>query len=106
MTTRTDSIAAAEKTIEQNLPTGWRKVFIEPPWRGTAPQCRGCGKVPAAAARHEKWATMAIVKKVPDSRELLYSFALCCERCGKDRKVMNRLALAVLSPADAPISLR
>jgi hypothetical protein len=102
MSTGTDAIAAAEKTIEQQLKPGWVKRFVEPPWRGATPGlCRGCGRTGQQEAILNpklKWATVAIVKEQKERKILWYSFALCCEVCAKDRKVMNRLAVEVFDP--------
>jgi len=97
----TQSIAQAEALIDKNLPRGWRKMFVEPPWRSLEPVCRGCGKDPKLAHLAEpglKWANSAIVKNDAPQRTLWYSFALVCENCVKDRKVMNRLAIEVFAP--------
>jgi len=102
MPTGADAIAAAEKTIEQQLPPGWVKRFVEPPWRGATPGvCRGCGRNDEQEAHVNprlKWATVAIVKRQAERKILWYSFALCCEKCASDRRVMNRLAVEVFDP--------
>ncbi len=108
MSSAEESIIAAERTIDQNLPKGWVKEFIEPPWRGEPPKCRGCGRDPqmsAIAAPQLKWANVAILRHDQAKKTLLYSFGLCCENCGRDKKVMNRLALEVFAPL-APENVR
>jgi len=102
MTTPEESIAAAEKQIDDALPknSGWTKKFVSPPWRGMAPKCRGCGRDPASAALMQpglKWANAAIVKHDQSVRIVFYSFGLVCKTCADNKETMNRLAVEIFS---------
>jgi hypothetical protein len=97
-----DAIAAAEKTLQQALPPGWQKRFVEPPWRDAKPGfCRGCGKDSQLARVAEpglKWSASIITKQDQRRKLVWYSFALVCERCGQNRPTMDKLALQCFAP--------
>lgn len=101
MPTAEDSIAKAEALMEKNTPAGWTRRFVEPPWRGLPPRCRACGRDPALTAISApglKWANMAIVKYDSRQKIVWYSFGLCCETCGQQKKVLDKLAVEIFMP--------
>jgi hypothetical protein len=104
MTSPADSIAKAELLLDQQLKNrpGWRKQFVEPPWRGAPPKCRGCGRDPQDATSTLKWANVTIVKAAERRKILWYTFALCCETCAKSRATLNRITVEAFAPLTPP----
>ena len=104
MTRPEDSIAKAELLLDQQLKNrpGWRKRFVEPPWRGAPVRCRGCGRDPADTTSTLKWANVTIVKAAEQGKILWYTFALCCEVCAKERKILNRITVEAFAPLLPP----
>jgi hypothetical protein len=101
-----EAIAAAEAMVDKNLPLGWSKKFVTPPWFDRVPACRGCGKDPVVARAVEpglRWTGVfnrpPTVLSVRDgrTRTLWYSFAMLCEHCC-NKPTLDRLAVEVFAP--------
>jgi hypothetical protein len=92
-----EAIVRSELVIDQKLRTmpGWTKAFVQPPWEGTAPQCRGCGRDPAKTdvqAPGFRFTLAALTKPDEERKCIFYSFALVDESCAKDKKVMAKIS--------------
>lgn len=97
------AVVRSEALIDKNMPAGWRKEFVDPPWRrDPSSKCRGCGITPEIAKPGTRWGIAAIVKHDRNRCVVLYSFGRICDRCVQSRKVMNRLAVEVFAPLAPP----
>ena len=103
MPTAEESVANAEARIRKNLPPGYTMKFVAPPaaWAEMPPHCCACGREYAVLRLTMpglKWANVAIVKYDSPKKILWYSFALCDEKCGQDKKTLDKLAVEVFMP--------
>ena len=99
-----ESIAAVQRVIDQNTPLGWTSKFVDPPWHGMMPGvCRGCGLDSQVAAATVKWSNSAIVKKDDRQKIIWWTCTLVCDKCGHNKRVMDRLALEAFAPLEAPV---
>jgi hypothetical protein len=98
-----EQIVKSEQDIDRSMPAGYTKQFVEPPWKDTAPRCRGCGKDPVSVALAAQGAQMAFatfIYKDKPQKKWWYSFGLVCVNCNGNMKVRNRLMGEIFLPLD------
>ena len=77
-------------------------MFVEPPWKGAPPACRGCGIVHSVARAEMKWAAATIVHLDKPAKILRWTMGSFCERCVRDERVKQRVSIDVFLPGTPP----
>lgn len=95
-----DSLAAFSERLRKAhpLPAGWTQKWVEPPWAGRPPACRGCGRDPAAEILARKWDNVPIVRDDKKAQVQLVSCAMLCEKCGTNKEAMERVIMQIFMP--------
>jgi hypothetical protein len=87
--------------VRSKLQPGWLEEFVEPPWRGQVPKCRGCGLDPAHATA-SKFSMSPILRSDGKRKVVQWTIALTCEKCTSTPDTMNRLAVEAFMPLLPP----
>jgi hypothetical protein len=105
MPTPEEQYAKIVGLVRGQLKPGWRDEFVEPPWRGQMPKCRGCGADPAHAGPTQKFSMSPILRSDGKRQVIQWTIALTCEKCTPDKDTMNRLAVEAFLPLLPPGSI-
>ena len=101
MPTPAEQYAKILGLVKSKLKPGWLEEFVEPPWRGQVPVCRGCGLDPALASQ-TKFSMSPILRSDGKRKVVQWTVALTCEKCTGDGQTMNRLAVEAFLPLLPP----
>jgi hypothetical protein len=104
-TTPAEQYAKILGLVRSKLQPGWREEFVEPPWRGQTPKCRGCGRDPAHATSETKFSMSPILRSDGKRKIVQWTVALTCEACTGTPDTMNRLAVEAFLPLLPPGSI-
>lgn len=101
MPTPAEQYAKILGLVRSKLQPEWREEFVEPPWRGQMPKCRGCGLDPANATA-TKFSMSPILRSNRKRKIVQWTVALTCEKCTATADTMNRLAVEAFLPLLPP----
>jgi len=104
MPTPAEQYAKILGLVRGQLKPGWREEFVEPPWRGQVPKCRGCGADPAHTLS-QKFSMSPILRSDSKRQVIQWTVALTCEKCTAEKDTMNRLAVEAFLPLLPPGSI-
>jgi len=105
MPTADEKFHEIEAQIDKMLMPGWTKQWVEPPWAGTPPACRGCG-LDCAESQAEspgKKFTLGPMTFADKKKKIMwYSAVLFCEPCSGQKPVRDRVAVDLFAPLMPP----
>lgn len=102
MPTPDEQYILAQTQVRQSAPPGWAIRWVDPPWVGQPPECRGgCGVAPMTSALvtpGKRWSVATLTKLDKSARTVWWSLAQVCEPCFQNQKIRDKIAIAIFAP--------